>query len=477
MGHRTLLQVEVDTEELGLYLAIAFQGRRREELEGLGLGEVVQRRRHPRAKKIQFTTAEVLSRKEGGGEESRFLERERQPTAEETKLMLSLAIQEAVCACMNHHVYSLGQDTLIQGRGGPIGLKLSGAAAKVFMVNWCRRFEAKLRTAMATIPSFDLHLMNFYVDDELEVVEELPLGSRLVEGVVRVVEEEVEGDRMVAGDRRTAEVVLEVANSVCPHTRLSVDFPSAHQSGWMPLLDLQVQVAEDRSIDWKFFRKPVSAPYFIMNRSANSAKEKRACLAQESLRRLRNTRPRLVERHKVELLEDMGEMMLRSGYPEEFRAGVLESALVGYQRQVEASQRGQTPLYRPRAWKEQERRMRKQMKKAAWYRPADTVLFLPATPGSELTRRVRTVVQEEGRRLGISIRCVERAGVSLKQQLVRTDLSAGNPCPQDDCMLCITNPEEGGGLLHHRSGALYTSSCTICPMNEFTAHPSNQIHM
>ena len=109
------------------------------------------------------------------------------------------------------------------------------------------------------------------------------------------------------------------------------------------------------------------------------------------------------------------------------------------------------------------------MKKAAWYRPADTVLFVPATPGSELIRRVRMVAQEEGRRLGVSIRCVERAGLSLKQQLVRTDLSAGNPCPQGDCMLCITNPEESGGLLHHRSGTLYSASCTICPVNGFTA--------
>jgi hypothetical protein len=83
----------------------------------------------------------------------------------------------------------------------------------------------------------------------------------------------------------------------------------------------------------------------------------------------------------------------------------------------------------------------------------------------------RTVVQEEGRRLGVSVRVVETAGVSLRQQLVRTDLSAGDPCPQADCQLCATDPTTGG-LRHHRSGAVYTGSCKICPAeqgDDFTA--------
>ena len=48
----------------------------------------------------------------------------------------------------------------------------------------------------------------------------------------------------------------------------------------------------------------------------------------------------------------------------------------------------------------------------------------------------------------------------MRQHLVRTDLSRGVPCPQGDC---LTNPGEGGGLRHHRSGALYTGVCQVCP--------------
>jgi hypothetical protein len=49
----------------------------------------------------------------------------------------------------------------------------------------------------------------------------------------------------------------------------------------------------------------------------------------------------------------------------------------------------------------------------------------------------------------------------LKRQLVRTDLAAGEPCRQADCLACLSG--QGGGLLHQRSGALYTGSCLLCP--------------
>ena len=72
-------------------------------------------------------------------------------------------------------------------------------------------------------------------------------------------------------------------------------------------------------------------------------------------------------------------------------------------------------------------------------------------------------MEQECGRLDIQPRVAERAGTSLKQHLVRTDLSTGVPCPQGDCPICLTNPGQGGGLRHHRSGALYTGSCLVCP--------------
>ena len=91
---------------------------------------------------------------------------------------------------------------------------------------------------------------------------------------------------------------------------MTVDFPSAHDSRWMPVLDLQVRIGEDNTVEWIFYKKPVSSKFFILNRSAVANKVKRTMLAQDGMRRLRNTKPSLVQGRKVLLMEDMAEMRM-----------------------------------------------------------------------------------------------------------------------------------------------------------------------
>ena len=73
------------------------------------------------------------------------------------------------------------------------------------------------------------------------------------------------------------------------------------------------------------------------------------------------------------------------------------------------------------------------LKKAAWYRPANCVAFYPATPRGELVKGINTILEEEGQRVGMSLRAMEKGGVSLASRLVRADLKAGEPCgrPQE----------------------------------------------
>ena len=81
------------------------------------------------------------------------------------------------------------------------------------------------------------------------------------DGVLENVEEEVEGDLEVEGDRRTASLIQELANSICQSIQMTVDFPSAHVSGWMPILDVEVRMREDKTVDWRHYRKPMDSPY------------------------------------------------------------------------------------------------------------------------------------------------------------------------------------------------------------------------
>merc|ERR1712016_34757 len=111
-----------------------------------------------------------------------------------------------VIKVMGNHVYCFNGTNKLQLEGGPIGLKLSGAVAKVVMLSWSRRFRAATTTSLSSFANFDLYMLQFYVDDTMVATEELEPGCRFIkeEGKVRVVEEEVEGDKLVASDVRTA---------------------------------------------------------------------------------------------------------------------------------------------------------------------------------------------------------------------------------------------------------------------------------
>ena len=224
------MEVEVDDMELGLGLAILLG---REELVRLGRGEVTCRRKKKGGRPIKISTNWVVG-EQGTAAENLFHDPDRQPTDQERRHMMSL--WQMILMVMGNHVYSFNGVNKLQLEGGPESLKLSGALAKICMLNWSRRFMDMVNTATATISYLILYMLQFYVDDTGIVVEELETGTRFREGTVVVVEEEVEGDQGLAGDARTARVLVDMANSIYSYLQFTADCPSLHPTGWLPLL-------------------------------------------------------------------------------------------------------------------------------------------------------------------------------------------------------------------------------------------------
>ena len=247
---------------------------------------------------------------------------------------------------------------------------------------------------------------------------------------------------------------------------MTVDCPSNHESGWMPLLDLQVRVTSDNTLDYKFFSKKVANPLLLMKSSALPDRVKRDSLVQQAMTRLRNTRRTLPWQVAADTLTEFSLKLKWSGYNARYRAEVIQAAVTGYERLLAKVDRGERPLHRPREWNAEARRQKKLIQKAAWYRPAHTVTFIPATPDGELTSRLREVLQEEGQRLGLGIRAVEQGGISLKRKLTGGDLKGGELCGQPDCVLCQSG---GKGGCHRRAGVVYRGTCNICKKENITA--------
>ena len=135
------LKIDVDTHQLGLYLLLVLG---KEELKKQGLSHVCPTRKATAGAECGITTAEVM----GGQDcESKHNPARRPPPAGQRRRMVSLAPEAGVIAVMTHHTYSFADTTRLQTEGGPIGLELSGAVARVFMLLWDRKLLVALNKA------------------------------------------------------------------------------------------------------------------------------------------------------------------------------------------------------------------------------------------------------------------------------------------------------------------------------------------
>ena len=60
---------------------------------------------------------------------------------------------------------------------------------------------------------------------------------------------------------------------------------------------------------------------------------------------------------------------------------------------------------------------------------------VPATPGAELATEIQAIITEDTARLGLTAKALETGGKSLKDHLVRLDLT-GCYYTDNGCMLC-----------------------------------------
>lgn len=161
---------------------------------------------------------------------------------------------------------------------------------------------------------------------------------------------------------------------------------------------------------------------------------------------------------KILFLNTFSLRMKDSGYDERFREEVIKSGMEGYQKQVERDRSGVCPLHRPKGYNEEERKKKKQIQKASWYRPYQTVLFCPPTPDSTLAKQLRHIAENATRDQGILIRIkvVETAGVSIMSQL--PGLKEEEDCGREKCVVHGT-----GGKGNCRSeSVVYRGVCVSC---------------
>ena len=437
----TLDENSVDKKELGLYLAL---NRTTTQLQNLGIQKYCPTRRNKRGRPPNITGSAPKP------EDVRYKpwnDAEEEPDKDATKKMIAEALSIGVNFTMKNHFYSFNGEMRRQEKGGPIGLALTGDVAQILMAWWDRQLIEKLESR------------------EMKVL----LYLRYVDDIV-LVSKNMKNDDSKPKDEANMSIVQNVANTIHPSIEVTFDCPSQHDDQKMPVLDLKVWTSliafqENREPEMKIlhehYHKEVASKSVVNARSALPWKTKRTIHTQEVIRILRNCSRHLPANVARKHIEEYVARMQFSGYNREFRAQIVESAMKGFDKMLEKDKSGEEPLYRPREWNKVERAKTRRARKTDWFKgkndSKESVIFVPATPGSELKNRYLNVIAEAGVGIGVA----EVPGSNLKRRLQKSDPFRKKKCEKEDCLVCA----EGDGGRCRSNGVTYKVTCKGCGEN------------
>ena len=200
-------------------------------------------------------------------------------------------------------------------------------------------------------------------------------------------------------------------------------------------------------------------------------------MTQQCLRVMLNCSEHIDEETKNGHLSYFMARMQSSGYDHEFRLEVLKSAKRAYSRMKEKESQGE-PMHRSRTMNRDERKKGKEEKRKKWYDTTkyEATLFVPATPGSELQKRM----QERVNRSGVKLKIIERSGEKLIRMVQKNDPFKKKLCSDPEkCLVCIGG--KPGGC--RASGITYRIDCEEECGYEYTgqtnqnAYSRGKIHM
>ena len=110
-------------------------------------------------------------------------------------------------------------------------------------------------------------------------------------------------------------------------------------------------------------------------------------------------------------------------------------------------------MYKRREWNRTERKRLNRSKKTNWYQSnnEESVIFVHATPGSELVKLYKQKIKESGFKIWV----VEKAGGKVRNILQKNGILSSSKCNLEKCLVCRSNK----GKNCRKSGITYKIIC------------------
>ena len=167
----------VNWHEVGKYLAVMMS---KEDIEKEGLYHVV-----PKRKSNRKITINYLQNKQN----NKNWYKSRKPGVVQQKRMLALAITIGVHQVLSSHTYKVGDEIYLQTEGGPIGLELTGAVCRPFMISWDKKYLRMVKDA-----GIMMVMYKRYIDDSNQLARVPPEGAVYDGNTKKIVINEEEGE-------------------------------------------------------------------------------------------------------------------------------------------------------------------------------------------------------------------------------------------------------------------------------------------
>ena len=452
--------------------------------------------------------------------ESRWVFPRKQPTQHQIRLIVGRVCEIALRAVFENFSSKFGGETYQQKEGGPIGARVTMAAARLVMQDWGESYMNILIDAKLIVD-----YLRGYVDDGRQVSTLLEKGMRFVKEKMRfeITREGLEEDEKMKNETKNARMsrlCLPAMNAINEDLTFTMEIPEDFPLCRLPTLDFELWL-EIWGLNHTYYEKLMKTPFLIMQRSAMGESQKVSILSNELVRRLSNVNYGWVENEEIiRVVEQFIKQMKSSGYGIKQSREITICGLKGWKNKRERREKEGTDFYREGKNTLKSRVRKKLTERENWYKEKErekegkedvrekdgddrpskknkkemerhlkdlgldlikekkdgpqakskphsvfkAAMFVPCTPHSTLAKELRELEFGLEKIIGYRLKIVERAGDKLQDLITSSNPWKGKLCERNDCMLCETKMRTSKNLKQECSkrNVVYETKCQTC---------------
>ena len=414
-------------KEIGLYLRYHMSD---EESIQKGYSEFCPRRRKKNGKPTFYASG---SHKKEEVRHGPWVFPRAKPSQLITRKMFCSAIEVMITKTMAMHDFQFDGKVYRQKCGGSIGLDLTGVISDIYMCEWDKLLKQRMEDS-----GMEVILYKRYKDDVNFVADIEQFDSGQVS----------QGEK----EKEVMECVKSMADGIDPSLTVSTDVCGNYPDRRLPILNVKVWIGEDSEgtvrILHTHYMKDVSSRLVMGAESSHGSRMRMNVMVNELLTVMRNCSVYLDwDSEAGPHLTYFMRRMQWSGYTVKERHDVLTRALARYDKTIENYAETGT------MFTELDGRVRGK-EKMDWYKcdgKYESVLFVEATPESELKKKVERLVRKHK----LKILVVERAGSTTRAVLQKSDPFRHQSCDRNRCVTC----KNGDGVDCRSRGCVYQIEC------------------